>query len=507
MKAKRSFLNLLVGLGSQIITIVLGIFIPRLILVHFGSEVNGLLTSITQIIVYFTLLEAGVGAASLQALYKPVANGEKNSINEILAATSSYYKKTGIFYFFAVIALAVIYPLVINSSINKVTIMVVILFTGLGGAVNYYYQGKYRILLTAEGKSYIVTSITTIITIVSNLAKIVLLYLGYDIIIVQASFFIITLVQVIVYHLYISRNYKWIDLSVNPNFGSISQKNSVLVHQFSSLIFNNTDVLILTIFTNLKVVSVYVMFNMLFSIIDNLVTTVSGSITFVLGQTFHDSKEKFLKLFDAYEVYFMALVFSLFTVTYILVLPFMRLYTAGIHDINYIDKWLPILFVSIKLLVYARSSCNNVINIAGHFKKTQYRSIFESAINLVGSLLFVNLFGIYGVLLGTLLAVLYRSTDIVIYANKTILGRSPWRTAKRWLFNAILFLIIIFITHSMKINPTSYLTVFVYAVVLTIILSFIYFFTNSLLERETYLYSKNFVSTFLHKRKYKLQNQ
>lgn len=71
MKAKRSILNLSFGLGSQLITIILGFFIPRLIMVNYGSEANGLIASIVQIISYLALLEAGVGAASIQALYKP----------------------------------------------------------------------------------------------------------------------------------------------------------------------------------------------------------------------------------------------------------------------------------------------------------------------------------------------------------------------------------------------------------------------------------------------------
>lgn len=64
-------------------------------MVNYGSEANGLIASIVQIISYFALLEAGVGAASLQALYKPVAGNDRSHINSILAATSSYYKKPG----------------------------------------------------------------------------------------------------------------------------------------------------------------------------------------------------------------------------------------------------------------------------------------------------------------------------------------------------------------------------------------------------------------------------
>ncbi|WP_410513140.1 sugar isomerase [Paenibacillus sp. BR2-3] len=489
MRAKRSILNLSFGLGSQLITILLGFFIPRLIMVNYGSEANGLIASIVQIISYLALLEAGVGAASLQALYKPVAGNDRSHINSILAATSSYYKKTGIYYFFAVVLIAVVYPLVIQAEISAISIMVIILLTGLGGAINYYFQGKFRILLIAEGKSYVETSIVTAANILNNVVRIVLLLQGVNIIAVQASFFVLTLLQIVAFYVYMNRNYKWIDLSLKPDFEAIGQKNSVLVHEISYLVFRNTDVLILTLFTNLKIVSIYVMYNMIFTIVDNIVQTVNGSVKSALGQSYHESKAEFLKLYDAFEVYFMGLIFAILTVVYILILPFMRLYTAGVNDVNYINFWLPVLFVTIKLLTNVRTSSNNVITIAGHFQKTQNRSILESAINLIASIIFVLFMGIYGVLMGTIVALLYRSIDIVVYASKVLLNRSPWVTFKRWFTNLGVFLLIITVTTTLDLNISSYVGVILWGMILGAVILPVYFIISSVLERDVFLYS------------------
>ena len=84
---------------------------PRLILVNYGSEINGLLSSIGQVFVYFGLLEVGVGGASLQALYGPIARDDKDEINSILAATSKYYNKTGAYYSISVLVFTMVYPL------------------------------------------------------------------------------------------------------------------------------------------------------------------------------------------------------------------------------------------------------------------------------------------------------------------------------------------------------------------------------------------------------------
>jgi len=499
MKARRSVYNLIFGFGSLLITISFGIVIPRLFLINFGSEVNGLMSSISQVFVYLALFEAGVGTASIQALYKPISTGDKESINSVLSATSIYYKKTGRYYFLSVLLFSLIYPFLININLSKATVMVVILLSGMGGVINYFYQGKYKLLLTAEGKEYINTSITTLTSILTNIIKIILLILGFNIIAIQVSYLIITILQMIIINIYIKKNYKWIDLTVKPNFQSISQKKSVLIHQVSYLIFANTDILILTIFCGLKVVSVYVIYNLIFGMINTVTTIASTSFSFVLGQSYHGEKEKYIKIYDSYELYYTSFVFAAFTIVYILILPFIKLYTAGISDINYMNYLLPALFVTIHLLSCARVPAGNAIFVAGHFKKTQNRSIIESTINIVCSLIFVNLFGIYGVLIGTIAALLYRSIDMIIYANRKILNRSPWMTVKRWLINVVIFLMTLVIFRIIKINITSYKELIIAGGLLTIILIPIYFTIGSIFEKEVYKFTFGYLKIYFNK--------
>ena len=129
--AQKSAYNILTSVLGQAITIILGVVIPRLVLVNLGSENNGLLSSITQVLGYASLLEAGVGLASLQALYKPVAEHDEASVNAIMSATNLYYRRTGIAYLLTVIILSAIYPVIIKSSLPYGTITIVVLISGL----------------------------------------------------------------------------------------------------------------------------------------------------------------------------------------------------------------------------------------------------------------------------------------------------------------------------------------------------------------------------------------
>ena len=193
--AQKSAYNILTSVLGQVITIVLGVVIPRLVLVNLGSENNGLLSSITQVLGYASLLEAGVGLASLQALYKPVAEHDETSVNAIMSATNLYYKRTGIAYLLTVIILSAIYPVIIKSSLPYGTITIIVLISGLPGVVNYYFQGKYKILLQAEGRTYIITNLATVIGVLTSVGKILLLLLGYGVIAVQSLYLALSLGQ------------------------------------------------------------------------------------------------------------------------------------------------------------------------------------------------------------------------------------------------------------------------------------------------------------------------
>lgn len=483
LKKKQIFTNLFSGIIGQVITIVLGIVLPRLFITSFGSEVNGLLSSVNQFYTYIGLLEAGVGTATLQALYKPIAEEDKKKVNSILSATNLYYYKTGLFYGLAVFLFAFIFPVFVHSQIDYWTVLLIILFSGLGNAIIYFFHGKYKILLNADGRGYIVTNIATFVTILSSLSKIILIMKGFDVVVVQFSFFIINILQVFLFTVYIKRNYKWINIHEKPDFDAISKKGSVLIHQLSYLVFSNTDIILLTLFCDLKIVSIYSLYNLLFSSISNLLASLNNSITYVLGQLFQKNFNKFLELVDCYELYYTMLNFVCYTIALLFAIPFFKIYTAGISDANYIDFNLVILFIIINILISSRTAMSNIINISGHFRETQNRSILESIINLTVSFLAIFKFGMYGVLVGTIIALLYRTNDIIIYSNCHILNRKPYRTYKLIILNIIIMLGVYLLFSKVIMNYLvleTYISLFISAAISGIAILAIFFILNSL---------------------------
>ena len=115
--------NLGFSVISQVITLAIGFLLPRLYITSYGSEVNGLLNSLNQLIVYLSLFEAGIGAVTLQSLYGSVARNDWAKINGVLAATDKYYKRAGTLYFFSLLVLAILYPFAVDSEISALQLL------------------------------------------------------------------------------------------------------------------------------------------------------------------------------------------------------------------------------------------------------------------------------------------------------------------------------------------------------------------------------------------------
>jgi len=432
--------NFVSSLFGYVLSIAIGLILPRFFTLTYGSEVNGLIGSVNQFVVYLGLFEAGVGTATLQALYKPVALDDKNGISSIMNAAGAYYKKAGLYYLIGLLILCFGYPLAFKTDISFFRVVAIVFLTGFINVLNFWVQGKYLVLLRAEGKNYILTNLNSAMNVLTGIIKIVLIRLRVDVVLIMAAAFLVNVGTMIFILIYIKVNYKWLDPTVSADFKAIEQKNYVLIHEISTLIFNNTDIIILTIFCGLKVVSVYSMYKLVIIYLGNILSTITSSVEFSLGQLYQTQKSEFVKRVDLCESVYSVSFHTFNSVALFLFIPFMRLYTAGITDINYVDYRLAVLFVTIELLSSVRVMMTRTISFAGHFKLTTTRTIAESIINLTVSLVAVRFWGIYGVLMGTVVALLYRTNDIIIYSNVRLIGRSPLKTYSIHLLNLVLLI-------------------------------------------------------------------
>lgn len=438
-KGRRSLYNIISAALGQVLIFAIGFLMPWLQINILGSEINGLLGSVNQVLLYLSLFEAGVGAVAMQALYRPVSRGDWNSINGILSATNLYYKKASLYYALGLVGLALAYPLFVTVSLSYLQVFLLILVCGAGSALSFYFQAKLILFLKVEGKNYITNNIATLVAVLSGLIKAALILLGYNVLVVMSGAFLVQGIPVIFYARYIKKKYPQLSYLEKPDFAAIAQRNYMLVHQASQMVFQNTDVILLSIVSGLKVASVYAVYKMVLFQLHHIATIIQNSVDFILGQTYSQDLQRYVVQVDLFESYFSAFTFAMHAVVFYVLYAFMRLYTAGAQDVVYTDKLLVFYFVAIEIFACMRIPMERTIHYAGHFKLTTSRSLLETAINLLLSIALVGSQGMYGVLFGTLLALIYRANDIILYANHRLLKRKPWRTYRIYLVNFLGF--------------------------------------------------------------------
>lgn len=464
-KDNRIKYNLLSGFVYQIVLIVLSFLLPRLYLENFGSEVNGVLSTIKQVFVYMGLLEAGIGLATTQALYKPVAENDHGKTSAVLSATNLFYLRTGVVYSTLVLLMAVVYSFFIPTSIPPLTLFSIIVLTALPALFSYFIQAKYRILLEVDGRKYVITNSETLLQLVSNAGKILVLLLTDSLILIQLVYCILALIQLSYVYFHAKRRYSWLNLRTNPNYEAISQRKSVLVHQVSGMVFNNTDILLLSFLCDFAVVSVYTIYNIFFSQVQTFITSITSGFSFALGQLFHTDKEKFMKVYRVYETFYIMSTFIIYTLMAVFLLPLIQIYTSGINDADYINVYLVLLFVIMNLLSNGKIPSNHVLEYSGKFEETRSHAIVEMVINIVASVVAILLWGICGAIIGTIVALLYRGAMMIYYSNKKVLSRSTFETYKLWLINGTVFLAVMMIFFVDSFSGLSFVSLLVKGIV------------------------------------------
>lgn len=431
MRSKKAIKNIIVSVFQQVITLICGLIIPRAIIETFGSSVNGLIASITQFLSYIVLLEAGVGPVIKAVLYKPIAQKNKNQIERILKAGERFFRIIALIFVVYLIALCFIYPLIVKGEFETGYTISLILIISVSTFSEYFFGMVYRLYLQAEQKTYITALIQILTTILNAIFVITFIKLGSDIQLVKLVSAFTYVLRPILQNIYVKKKYN-IDLrNVNERY-ELKQKWDGLAQHIASVVHNNTDVAILTIFTNTIEVSVYTVYLFVVNGVKNLIQSLTSGIDATFGDMIaKDERDNLNRSFKIYELFYFTIITIIFSITTVMILPFVKVYTRGVTDTNYYRPVFAILITIAELVWSIRQPYNELIKAAGHFKQTQIGAWIESGTNLLISTILVFKFGIIGVAIGTLISMSIRTIEFMYYTSKNILKREQKENIKR----------------------------------------------------------------------------
>lgn len=419
-RRRRTATNTIAAVANQIVAFACSFVLSAMIIKIYGSKINGLIQSISQFLGFVILLDMGVSTVVQSSLYRPIALEDDGKVSEILSASNRFFKIITIGFAGYTVLLSFFYPQFVESSLNNISTALLVVSISISSIVDYLIGITNQVLLNASQKAYIQFLFRILTNICNLIIALVLMNAGCSIVLVKLISSCIFMIRPTGMLLYVKHNYNY-DSNIKYVGDPIPQRWNGLAHHISSFVFGNTDIVILTLFSSLESVSIYSVYVMILSGLNQAYATMLSGIHALFGDMYARNESKNLKnTFQFIEWISHMFVTVVFTDTGLLLVNFVLIYTSGVKDTNYSQPVFS-LFIT---MAYAVCCLKNIYNIlvvsAGKFKETQLSSIIQALLNVGISIILVSKLGIVGLAIGTLVAVCYQQIYYYYYLHHNI---------------------------------------------------------------------------------------
>ncbi len=420
-RSRRLKLNTFSSLILQIATFVCGFILPRLILKTYGSAVNGLVNSILQFLQIIAFLELGVGAVVQSSLYKPLAEKNKVGVSQIVASASKFFQRIAAILLVYVIVLMAVYPWMVRREFGWLYTATMIAVISISSFAQYYFGMVDGLLLSADQRGYVQFVAQTVTVVANTAACFVLIRLGASLHLVKLTTSLIYVARPLFLRWYVNRHYR-LDRKVTYTGEPIKQKWNGMAQHIASVVLDGTDNIVLTVFSTLANVSIYSVYNLVVHGVKQMCLSLTRGVQSLIGELWAKQELDALgKTFGTFEWAVHTGTVFVFGCTGTLLVPFVRVYTQGVTDVDYIQPLFAVLITLAQAGHCLRLPYNVMILAGGHYKQTQSNYIIAAVLNIVISIATVIPFGLIGVALGTLAAMLYQTIWMAVYTSKNLI--------------------------------------------------------------------------------------
>lgn len=458
-RSQKFMYNTVASAVQQIVVVAVGLVLPRVMLDCYGSVVNGLTSSITQFINYFGLVEAGIGASAVYALYKPLARGDRREISAIVTAARKFYVLSGYIFSGLTFVLALCFPFIRRTdALTPVEIGMLVLVLGANGALDFFALSKYNVLLTADQRYYVI-SVSSIAASVVNTAIIVALaYCRVNVVAARAAALASILVRAAILYFYVHKRYGYINYHEKPDESSMNQRWDALYLQILGVIQTGTPVILATVFLDYQSVSVYSIYYMVIGGINGLLSIFTSGLSASFGDVIaRGEKETLQRTYQEFEFTYYSLITVIYACAVVLILPFVRIYTNGITDANYNVPVVGLLIVLNGFFYNLKTPQGMLVVSAGLYRPTRWQTTVQGAIAIGVGMALAPGFGLPGILVGSVLSNLYRDIDLLFFIPKHVTELSPVLTMKRWAYIFLEFVLIVLPSCFIEIRASGFL--------------------------------------------------
>lgn len=407
-RTARVIQNAKVALFFYCINLILQFFSRKIFLDYLGAELLGLNTTAQNLLQFLNLAESGIGAAVAFALYKPLSQGNRQEIIDIVSLQGWFYRWVGAFVIAGSIVLMAFFPCFFaKANVHLIyaygTFIAFLISALLGYFVNYK-----MIVLSADQKEYKITFRTQTIKIIKIFLQIFAVsvfqhgYFGWMILEVIAA-----IVQSILLNACVKQEYPWLVTDLSKG-GMLRTKYSFLLkkvkqlffHKIGGFVLGQTTPLIIFAFTNLSVVAIYGNYLVIMGGCLALMEAFSRGLSASVGNLVSEGNTNVIKQVF-WEIHTLKLFLAGVIVSGIFAMSesFIELWVGK----EYVMSSISLTFMTASFFIQMTRTSDVFLSAYGLFKDV-WAPMAESLLNLGLSILLGYFWELPGILLGVLIS-------------------------------------------------------------------------------------------------------
>lgn len=409
-RTKNAARNIFYGVILKIYNIAIPFLMRTAMIYLMGVQYLGLNSLFASILSVLNLAELGVGSAMVFSMYRPIAEDDETTICALMKLYRTYYRIIGLVIAVLGCAMLPFIPRLIKSDIPAGINIYLLYLLNLGATVLSYWLFAYKnSILTAHQRTDIASKISMVTGTIRYAVQILVLWITRNYYLYVIIAMLTQVLSNVATAICADRLYPKFKPRGRLDRASIREINKKIRDLFTSrlggVIVNSVDTIVISSFLGLTALAVYQNYYFIMSSVMGILSILYSSITAGIGNSLiTESREKNygdLQLFT-----FIICCLSGFCTCCFLNLfqPFIELWVGE----EFLLPYSAVICLTIYFFVVEVNTLLNVYKDAsGIWHEDRFRPLVTAIVNLGMNITMVQFCGIYGVILSTVLSMLF----------------------------------------------------------------------------------------------------
>lgn len=409
-RSKNSIKGIISGVVNKFVLLLLPFIVKSVFINTLGMEYFGLNSLFTSILNILNLAELGVGTAISYSMYAAIANNDKK---RICALTKLYKKIYSIIGFVILIIGLLILPFIkhlCNYDVpNNINIYIIYIMYLVNTVLTYWMFSYKSCILVSHQQNYIINIVNTIVNLLLNILQIFVLIFIKNYYIYLGLLIASTIIYNIVISIIVNNKYKEYfpigEIEEEEKNKIYKKVKALFYYKIGSVVLTSVDSVVISYYLGLTELGKYNSYYYVITALFGFFQIIQSSLVAGVGNSIElDSVEKNKKDFDKLN-FVLGWIVGFCTIC--LLCLYQRFIYLWIGQENMFEFSVVIL-LSIYFYVWKMMEIVNVYkDAAGLWEYDKYRPLVASAVNLVLNIVLVQIIGIYGIIISTIVSILF----------------------------------------------------------------------------------------------------